>query len=63
MKLYIFNRETMKVIATVEGDRNIDCERIAEENGSCPDETVGWTYSPGFGFEGGLEENDKVVEL
>ena len=56
MKLYIYNTETMEVVATVERDTNKECEAIADGN-YCTDEYA-WTYTPSFGVNGGLIDTD-----
>jgi hypothetical protein len=61
MKLYIYNIETMEVIATAEGDSNQECENKAAEY--FENEDYAATYSPAFGFDGGLIENDEAEEL
>ena len=62
MELYAYNADTMEVIAIATGDDNAECESKMEEAGYHGDE-IGWTYSPAFGFEGGLVENSDAVEL
>ena len=56
MELYAYNTETMEVIAIANGDDNYECERKMEDAGFVGD-NIGWTYSPAFGFNGGLIEN------
>lgn len=56
MKLYIYDTETMHVVATVERDTNEECEAIAADNYDL--EFYGCTYSPAFGTVDGLIETD-----
>lgn len=60
MKLYIYDEESMEVVAIAEGDTNEECEGKAEgyiENGYAA------TYSPAFGSVDGLEENPDAEVL
>ena len=52
MTLYIYDLETLEVIDKIEGETNEMCEKIAAENWNIDD--CGWTYTPAFGFNGGL---------
>ena len=54
MKLYAYSVETMEVLGVVEGDTNEECETKMAERGYEGDD-IGWTYTPAFGFEGGLK--------
>ena len=63
MKLYAYDTETMEVMAIIEGDRNCDCEEKANNAGYPGGDDIGWTYSPAFGFEGGLIENFDAEEI
>ncbi len=52
MEAYVYNSDTMKVLAKVTGDDSKAIEAKFEE---CFDtEELSITYSPAFGFEGGL---------
>lgn len=61
MKLYISSNETNKVVAIVTGSSNEICEQIAESRYGSGD--YGWTYSPAFGFAGGLEPGENIEEI
>lgn len=61
MKLYIYNPETMEVLATVERDTNEECEAVADANYDTND--VAWTYSPAFGMVDGLIDTEDAEEL
>jgi len=61
MKLYIYSNETNEHIATITGDTNEACEAKAEELYSSNDYSN--TYSPAFGFSGGLVENSDAEEI
>jgi hypothetical protein len=63
MKLYIYNQESMEVVAIVNGESNDECERKAEDANYYPSDDIAWTYSPAFGFEGGLVENEEAEEI
>lgn len=56
MTLYVYDLDTKRVLARIEGADNAECERKAAEDWS-RDET-GWTYSPAFGASDGLVEDD-----
>jgi hypothetical protein len=43
MKLYIYNRETMEVVAIVEGETNEECESKALSYET--DDTYAWSYN------------------
>ena len=63
MKLYIYSNETNEHVATVTGDDNRSCEQAAQDAGYLSGD-FGNTYSPAFGFSGGLtEENPDAVEI
>lgn len=55
MTLYVYDADTMAVIAKIEGEDNAACERIASERYD-DTERYGWTYSPAFGARDGLHE-------
>lgn len=63
MKLYVYNQESMEVVAIINGGSNEECESKAGENGYYPSEDIAWTYSPAFGFDGGLIENEDAEEI
>jgi hypothetical protein len=57
MTMYIYNAETMEVVATITRDSNEECETVA--SGSMYDEDLhGWTYA-----DHGLIITDETVEL
>ena len=60
--LYIYDADTMTVIAEINAETNAACEEYAAENYS--DEYLN-TYTPAFGFENGLNRdgNEEVVNL
>lgn len=59
--LYIYDEETMTVIAEITAETDSKCEAYAEENYSAYLNT----YSPAFGFANGLKRdgNEEVVNL
>jgi hypothetical protein len=63
MIIYVFCPDTQEVVAEIHGDTNVECERKAAEHGY-RDEQYDWTYTPAFGFSGGLVENDgaEIIE-
>ncbi len=61
MKLYIYSNETKKHIATVTGSNNSACEAAAANHYSSNDYSS--TYSPAFGFSGGLKENPRAKKI
>lgn len=60
--LYIYSTETNKLIARIEGADNAVCEAVASEQYGDTD-SFGWTYSPAFGFAGGIEPGEDVVDI
>lgn len=62
MKLYIYENETIKHKATITGKDNAECESIASDQFSDTD-YYGWTYSPAFGIDGGLIENENAETI
>lgn len=62
MKLYIYNPENNEHIATIIGDSNEACERVAAERYGSGD-GFAWTYSPAFGTADGLVENTSAEEI
>ena len=58
MRLYIYDEETMQVIAIATGNTNEECEAKAapytEQDG------IAGTYTPAFGFVDGLIENSSA---
>jgi hypothetical protein len=61
MKLYIYDAETMEVVAVFEGNSNQECEEKA--GGYLQNEDYAATYTPAFGAVDGLIENDEAEEL
>lgn len=61
MKLYVYSLEDNSHVATIAGADNAACEAKADEVYGSND--YGWTYSPAFGAEGGLEENGAAEEI
>ncbi len=61
-KLYIYSNETNEHVATVTGRNNQAMEQAAENAGYCSNDYSG-TYSPAFGFSGGLIENPDAEEI
>lgn len=59
--LYIYDEETMTVIAEINAETEAQCEAYAEENYSAYLNT----YSPAFGFANGLKRdgNEEVINL
>lgn len=59
--LYIYDEDTMTVIAEINAETETLCESYAEENYS---EYLN-TYSPAFGFANGLKRdgNEDVINL
>jgi hypothetical protein len=49
--LYVYDVETNKLVAEINGDTNAECEDLASE---LYGDEYGWTYTPAFGFSGGL---------
>ena len=60
--LYIYDADTMTLIARITGDDNSACERIATERFGDTD-AYGWTYSPAFGCTDGLIPGDDVEDI
>ena len=61
MKLYIYDTETMKVVATAAGNNNQECEDKAFNY--LGTDKYGATYTPSFGAVDGLIENEDAEEL
>jgi len=59
--LYIYSIETNEHVATITGSSTDDCEFVAKERYGWNE--YSWTYSPAFGFDGGLEYNDNAEEI
>lgn len=62
MKLYAYNIETMELLAIAEGETNQECEKKMEASGFS-DDSIGWTYSPAFGFTGGVIDTGDWAEV
>ena len=60
--LYIYSTETNKLVARIEGVDNAACETVASEQYGDTD-SFGWTYSPAFGFVGGIKPGKGVVDI
>lgn len=60
--LYIYNTEGNTLVARIEGSSNEVCEAVASEQYGDTD-SFGWTYSPAFGFAGGIEPGENVVDI
>lgn len=59
MKLYIYNPDTNEIIAISEGKTNKECEDKAQLYTN----DYGTTYSPAFGANGGLIDNNNAEIL
>ena len=59
MKLYIYDVETLEVIAIAGGESNAECEAKAQAYTG----DYGATYSPAFGAAGGLIDNTHAEVL
>ena len=59
INLYIYSIEDNSHVATITGGDNASCEAKADDMYGSND--YGWTYSPAFGFSGGLKENGVEV--
>lgn len=62
MKLYIYTTSDMHHVATITGDTNAECERAAGDAYDLNDEYAA-TYTPAFGANGGLVENDDAEQI
>ena len=60
--LYVFSTEDNTLVARIEGETNEACENCASNNYGDTD-TFGWTYSPAFGFAGGLLPGENVQDI
>ncbi len=56
MKGYIYNTDSFEVVAIITGDSNADVENAAEKMGYMGVDEYALTYTPAFGFQGGLIE-------
>ena len=59
MKLYIYDLDTMEVIAIADGEANQECENKAQPYTN----EYGTTYTPAFGMVGGLIDNNNAEIL
>ena len=59
MRLYIYDLDTNEVVAIAEGETEQECEDKATPYTN----DYGTTYSPAFGFDNGLVENDDAEIL
>lgn len=53
MTLYVYDPETLIIVAEFEGGTNQECEAKAADGYSDTDRYA-WTYTPGFGANDGL---------
>lgn len=60
--LYCYSVDTNVLIARIEGDDNAACEAVASEHFG-DTSSYGWTYSPAFGFSGGLIPGEDVQDI
>lgn len=60
MRLYIYDEETMRVVAIATGSTNEECETKAD---SYIQDGYYSTYSPAFGSVDGLIENPDAEEI
>lgn len=63
MKAYVYNTESMEVVAVISGETNEQCELKAAEMGYMGVDEYGLTYSPAFGTSDGLIECDDAEEV
>lgn len=54
LKFYVYELASMDIIDVIEADTNDKCESIAAERGYMDNDEIAGTYSPAFGFVGGL---------
>ena len=54
MTLYVYDADTMTIVAEFEGKTNQECEAQFECSLYADDEIYGTTYSPAFGCVSGL---------
>ena len=62
MTLYIYTTKDNRLVARINGSDNASCEAIANDRFGDTD-TFGWTYSPAFGANDGLVDNDDAEEI
>lgn len=60
--LYIYLHETNEVVAKINADCNSDCEAVADHQYGDTDR-YGYTYSPAFGSNDGLVDNNEAVVI
>lgn len=58
--LYVYNTDSMRLIARINGDSNQTCEQSAA---NLYGDDYGWTYTPAFGATDGLIDTDTAVEI
>ncbi|MDR3631492.1 MAG: hypothetical protein P4L42_14270 [Desulfocapsaceae bacterium] len=58
MELYVYDTETLRVLAIIEGNTNEECERKAEAFGYRGCDGIGWTYSPSLDTVDGLLDSE-----
>ena len=56
---YVYNADSMEFIAEITGDQ-AEIEKYVDENYG---DEFGLTYSPAFGFAGGLVDNGNAEEI
>ena len=61
MKLIVYIPETDEHVATITGETNEECERVAKDRYGSND--YSWTYSPAWGMASGLEYNANAEEI
>ena len=54
MKMYIYEIDTLKIVAELEGETNQECESQWEESEYTDTEIYATTYTPAFGCNDGL---------
>lgn len=60
--LYVYSLETNQLVARINGDSQAACEAKADEMYGASNDH-GRTWSPAFGFAGGLEPGEDVLDI
>lgn len=60
--LYIYDAGDMTLIARIHGADDEACEAVAADQYGDTDSFL-WAYSPAFGFVGGIEPGEAVVDV